>query len=184
MTTRLHCPSRSPNTNTTRPRNERVRPLGSGICSATVLALRPGRRFSRSAPAMNDAPEGPCQTARIESVRIDQWLAAVRITKTRSDAAAACRGGHVKINDETAKPSSPLKVGDHVEARVNQRQRIVDVTKLITKRVSAVIAVDCFDDRSPPPPEQDAFRPCSPSVTAEPAARRTTCRPDTEPARS
>jgi len=47
MTTRLHCPSRSPNTNTTRPRNERVRPLGSGICSATVLALRPGRRSER-----------------------------------------------------------------------------------------------------------------------------------------
>jgi len=92
-------------------------------------------------------------------VRIDQWLAAVRITKTRSDAAAACRGGHVTINDETAKPSSPLKVGDHVEVRVNQRQRIVDVTKLITKRVSAAIAVDCFDDRSPPPPEHDAFRP-------------------------
>jgi ribosome-associated heat shock protein Hsp15 len=103
--------------------------------------------------------KGPCQTARIESVRIDQWLAAVRITKTRSDAAAACRGGHVRINDEAAKPSSPVKVGDHVEARVNRRQRIVDVTKLITKRVSAAIAVECFDDRSPPPPEQDAFRP-------------------------
>jgi ribosome-associated heat shock protein Hsp15 len=92
-------------------------------------------------------------------VCVDQWLAAVRITKTRSEAAAACRGGHVRINDEVAKPSSPVKVGDHVEARVNQRQRIVDVTKLITKRVSAAIAVDCFDDRSPPPPEQDAFRP-------------------------
>jgi ribosome-associated heat shock protein Hsp15 len=92
-------------------------------------------------------------------VRIDQWLAAVRITKSRSDAAAACRGGHVRINDEAAKPSSPVKVGDHVEAHVNQRERIVDVTKLITKRVSAAVAVGCFDDRSPPPPEQDAFRP-------------------------
>jgi len=105
------------------------------------------------------AVEVPCQTARIESVRIDQWLAAVRITKTRSDATAACRGGHVRINDEAAKPSSPVKVGDRVEARVYQRQRIVDVTKVIAKRVSPAIAADCFDDRSPPPPEQDSFRP-------------------------
>jgi ribosome-associated heat shock protein Hsp15 len=65
----------------------------------------------------------------------------------------------VRINDETAKPSSPVRVGDHVEARVNQRQRIVDVTMVITKRVSAAIASECFDDHSPPPPEQDAVRP-------------------------
>jgi ribosome-associated heat shock protein Hsp15 len=50
-------------------------------------------------------------------------------------------------------------VGDHVEARIGQRQRIVDVTTLITKRVGAAIAVGCFDDHSPPPPEQDGFRP-------------------------
>jgi len=92
-------------------------------------------------------------------VRIDQWLHAVRITKTRSDAAAACRGGHVRINGATAKPSSSVKLGDHVEARVNQRERIVDVTKVITKRVGAAVAVECFDDHSPPPPEPDTFRP-------------------------
>ena len=101
-----------------------------------------------------------CQTSRIDSVRIDQWLHAVRITKTRSDAAAACRGGHVRINGEAAKPSSRVKVGDHVEARVNQRERIVDVLKVITTRVGAAIAAGCFDDRSPPPPEQgDTLQP-------------------------
>ena len=92
-------------------------------------------------------------------MRIDQWLHAVRITKTRSDAAAACRGGHVRINGATAKPSSSVKVGDHVEAHVNQRERIVDVTKVITKRVGAAVATECFDDHSPPPPEPDTFRP-------------------------
>jgi ribosome-associated heat shock protein Hsp15 len=46
-------------------------------------------------------------------------------------------------------------VGDHVEARVNQRERIVDVTKLITKRVDAATAAECFDDHSPRPPERD-----------------------------
>jgi ribosome-associated heat shock protein Hsp15 len=91
-------------------------------------------------------------------VRIDKWLHAVRITKTRSDATAACRGGHVRINGESAKPSSPVKVGDHVEARVGQRVRVVDVTEVITKRVGAAIAAECFDDHSPPP-ERDAFQP-------------------------
>jgi ribosome-associated heat shock protein Hsp15 len=46
-------------------------------------------------------------------------------------------------------------VGDHVEARINQRERIVDVVTLITKRVDAATAADCFEDHSPPPPEQD-----------------------------
>ncbi|MGZ4805848.1 MAG: RNA-binding S4 domain-containing protein, partial [Ilumatobacteraceae bacterium] len=101
-----------------------------------------------------------CQTGRIESVRIDQWLQAVRITKTRSGSAAACRGGHVSINGAAARPSSPVRVGDHVEARINQRERIVDVTKLITKRVDAATAAECFDDRSPPPAERDdTFQP-------------------------
>ena len=114
-----------------------------------------------------------CQTSRIDSVRIDQWLHAVRITKTRSDAAAACRGGHVRINGEAAKPSSRVKVGDHVEARVNQRERIVDVLKVITTRVGAAIAAGCFDDRSPPHPNgATRCNRCSLSVTAVPAVRR------------
>ncbi|MFZ8997946.1 MAG: RNA-binding S4 domain-containing protein, partial [Ilumatobacteraceae bacterium] len=75
------------------------------------------------------------RSACIESVRIDQWLHAVRLTKTRSDAADAIRGGHVKINGKTAKPASPVSVGDRVVARLNQRERIVDVTRVIAKRV-------------------------------------------------
>ena len=95
----------------------------------------------------------------IDTGRIDQWLHAVRITKTRSDAASACRGGHVKINGKSAKPSSPVKVGDRVEALVNQRQRVVEVSRVIIKRVGASIAVDCYVDHSPPPPERDPFEP-------------------------
>ena len=66
----------------------------------------------------------------------------------------------MRINGTAARPSSPVRVGDHVEARVNQRERIVDVTKLITKRVGGTISAECFDDLSPPPPERDdAFQP-------------------------
>jgi ribosome-associated heat shock protein Hsp15 len=95
----------------------------------------------------------------IEHVRVDQWLHAVRLTKTRADAASACRGGHVKINDKTAKPSSTVKVGDRVEARVYQRDRVVDVARVIEKRVGAAVALDCYEDHSPPPPERDPFQP-------------------------
>lgn len=95
----------------------------------------------------------------IETGRIDQWLHAVRITKTRSDAAAACRGGHVKINGKAAKPSSPVKVGDRVEALVKQRQRVAEVTRVIIKRVGASIAAECYVDHSPPPPERDHVQP-------------------------
>ena len=90
----------------------------------------------------------------IDSVRIDQWLWSVRMTKTRSDAAAACRSGHVRINGTTAKPSSAVKVGDRVEARLHQRERILEVTALVAKRVGAPIAADCYVDHSPPEPER------------------------------
>ena len=110
-----------------------------------------GRRRPESAPMTGRR----CQTVGIDSVRIDQWLQAVRITKTRSGAAAACRGGLVRINGLAARPSSPVRVRDHVEARVNKRERIVDVCRLITKRVDAATAAECFDDRSPPPPDVD-----------------------------
>lgn len=90
----------------------------------------------------------------MERTRADQWLWAVRLVKTRADAAAACRSGHVSINGKSAKPSSPIRTGDRIEARLAQRQRIVDVTTVIGKRVGAVVAVDCYVDHSPPPPER------------------------------
>jgi ribosome-associated heat shock protein Hsp15 len=91
----------------------------------------------------------------IESARVDQWLWSVRMTKTRSDAAAACRGGHVEINGKAAKPATPVKVGDRIEAYLHGRERILEVTRLIVKRVGAGVAVECFVDHSPPPPERE-----------------------------
>jgi len=95
----------------------------------------------------------------IESARVDQWLWSVRMTKTRSDAAAACRGGHVKVNGKAAKPATPVKVGDRVEAYLHDRERVLEVRTLIVKRVGATVAVDCFVDHSPPPPEREELGP-------------------------
>lgn len=95
------------------------------------------------------------ETAGIETVRVDQWLWAVRLTKTRSNAAAACRAGHVKVNGTTAKPATSVRVGDRVQAHLGGRTRIVEVTGLLAKRVGAAIAVDCYIDHSPPPPPRE-----------------------------
>jgi ribosome-associated heat shock protein Hsp15 len=81
------------------------------------------------------------------------------MTTTRSDAAAACRGGHVKVNGKPAKPATAVKVGDLVEAFVHGRERRLEVTTLIVKRVGAALAVDCYVDHSPPPPERDLDAP-------------------------
>src|SRR5438105_9878488 len=91
----------------------------------------------------------------VEGTRIDQWLWAIRIYRTRSAAADGCRGGHVKINDAAAKPASPVKVGDRVSARVHDRQRELEVVQLISKRVGAALAVECYVDHSPPAPPNE-----------------------------
>ncbi|ROP37019.1 heat shock protein Hsp15 [Saccharothrix texasensis] len=83
---------------------------------------------------------------------MDRWLWAVRLTKTRSDAAAACKGGHVRVNDRPAKPATAVSPGDEVRARVGDTTRIVEVVRVIQKRVGAADAVGCFIDRTPPPP--------------------------------
>ncbi len=65
----------------------------------------------------------------------------------------------MKVNGKTAKPSSAVRIGDRVEARLGDRERIVEVVTVIIKRVGAALAVDCFVDHSPPPPERDDVVP-------------------------
>lgn len=93
----------------------------------------------------------------MESTRVDRWLWAVRLTKTRSDAAAACRGGHVRVNDRPAKPATGVHPGDTVRARVHDRTRIVEVVRVIEKRVGAPDAATCYIDRTPAPPPEAAM---------------------------
>lgn len=95
----------------------------------------------------------------MEGTRVDQWLWAIRLYKTRSGANEACRGGHIRINGASAKPASPLHPGDRVQATIRGDLRDVEVVQLITKRVGAPFAVQCYIDHSPP-------------VTAEPRVRR------------
>lgn len=94
----------------------------------------------------------PRHDGAMESTRVDRWLWAVRLSKTRPDAAAACRGGQVKVNGRQAKPSTMVAPGDEVRARVGETTRVVHVARVIQKRVGAADAVTCYLDRTPPPP--------------------------------
>ncbi|MFC0601528.1 RNA-binding S4 domain-containing protein [Streptomyces palmae] len=89
------------------------------------------------------------------TVRVDSWIWSVRLTKTRSLAATACRAGHVRVNGERVKAAQALRVGDEVRLRLAGRERIVVVSRLIRKRVGAPIAAECYVDNSPPPPPRE-----------------------------
>ena len=87
-----------------------------------------------SASDGNSTPRGPA------SARIDVWLWSVRQIKSRSAATSACKAGHVRINGETAKPAQHVAVGDEVRYRVDGFDRLLTVTRILTKRVGAPIA--------------------------------------------
>ncbi len=87
----------------------------------------------------------------LDETRIDRWLTAVRLVKTRPDATQFCEGGHVRVNGRDAKPSTKVRVGDRVEARIADRDRIVEVVRVIEARVGAPVAVECYVDHSPAP---------------------------------
>lgn len=89
------------------------------------------------------------------TTRIDSWIWSVRLTKTRSLAAAACRAGHVRVNGERVKPAHAVRNGDEVRLRHAGRERIVVVSRLVRKRVGAAVAAECFIDNSPPPPPRE-----------------------------
>jgi ribosome-associated heat shock protein Hsp15 len=88
--------------------------------------------------------------------RLDSWIWAVRLVKTRSAATAMIRAGHVRLNGERTKAAAPVRLGDEVRLRTGDVNRIVVVTQVITKRVGAPQAVLAYDDLTPapPPPEE------------------------------
>lgn len=94
----------------------------------------------------------PVQHDNPTQTRVDSWIWAVRLFKTRSAAAAACKGGHVRVNGAAAKPAHPVRPGDEIRVRTSRIERTVIVERIITKRVGAPIAAQCLIDRSPPPP--------------------------------
>ncbi|MGP5267316.1 RNA-binding S4 domain-containing protein [Brachybacterium alimentarium] len=105
--------------------------------------------------AANSQPEASGPT----SVRLDVWLWSARLTPTRSAATTACRGGHVRRNGEPTKAAQRVVVGDELRLRSPGKERIVVITKILTKRVGAPIAREAYEDHSPEPAPQLAAAP-------------------------
>lgn len=61
----------------------------------------------------------------------------------------------MRLDDDKVKPSAAVKVGDTIRVRVGDRERIVEVVRLIDKRVGASVAAECLVDHSPPPPPRE-----------------------------
>ncbi|MDG2210606.1 MAG: S4 domain-containing protein [Acidimicrobiales bacterium] len=108
------------------------------------------------------------------AVRVDKWLWAVRVFKTRRQATDACTAGRIRINGDLAKPASKVKVGDVVQAARRDRMIIYVAHELLEKRVSAPLAplrsrtVRRHRRRS----RIISISRCSPSATGAAVARR------------
>ena len=89
------------------------------------------------------------QAGEGSGVRMDKWLWAVRIYKTRSLATAACRAGHVKVGGHAVKPARFVLPGDVVTAKVGQIMRRIKAVALIERRVGAKMLKRYIEDLTP-----------------------------------
>ena len=90
----------------------------------------------------------------IEEVRIDKWLWAVRIFKTRSRAADACKKGRVMIGGDVVKPARNIRVGDVIQIKKPPITFSFEVLDLAEKRMGAKL-VDGFMKNITPPEEYE-----------------------------
>lgn len=109
---------------------------------------RAGSPQGASTPGTSGASDGPT------TVRLDVWLWSARLFPTRTAATAACRGGHVRRNGDPVKAAQKVTVGDELRVRSPGREKIVVITRILTKRVGAPIARDAYEDHSPEPAPQ------------------------------
>ena len=103
------------------------------------LQAAPRVPFSRVSPTEADS-----------AVRLDKWLWAVRIFKSRSLATDACRAGSVRVNEQPAKPSRDVHAGETVTVRQGLMLRTLGVLALPRGRVGAKLVPAYCADRMPP----------------------------------
>ena len=86
----------------------------------------------------------------MSSIRIDKWLWAVRLYKTRSQAAEACKGGKVKIDGQSVKASREVKVDDIIEVQQKGILKKVQIIKAVKNRVAASLVPELMKDLTSP----------------------------------
>ena len=85
-----------------------------------------------------------------EKLRLDKYLWAIRLYKTRSMAADACESGKVKFDGLQAKPSRNVNMGDEYEVKTEAKRWRIKVTGLLEKRVAYAEAINNYQDITPP----------------------------------
>jgi len=107
------------------------------------------------------------------TVRIDKWLWAARMFKTRSAASDACAAGHVKIAGDSVKSSKTVKPGDRIDVVTPGGPRNLEVVALGDRRGPAEFALTLYVDHTPPPPpkEEREFEPIRDAGAGRPTKR-------------
>lgn len=84
-----------------------------------------------------------------EKLRIDKYLWAIRVFKTRTLAADACKAGRVKLDNQNTKPSHEVKIGETYQVSKGIERRVLKVTGLLHSRADAKTAVHFYEDITP-----------------------------------
>ena len=84
-----------------------------------------------------------------EKVRIDKFLWAIRIFKSRTIATEACKEGKVRMRNEPVKASALITIGDVIDVQKDGFKLTYKVVQLIEKRVSPLLAKPCYEDLTP-----------------------------------
>lgn len=84
-----------------------------------------------------------------EGIRIDKWLWAVRLFKSRNQASEACRAGKIRTEGQTVKPSREINPGDVITISQQALTRTVKVLQLLNHRVGAPLVPEYMSDLTP-----------------------------------
>lgn len=85
----------------------------------------------------------------MNAIRIDKYLWAIRLFKTRTLAGDACKSGHVKIDEIPVKASREVKVGDIIDLKVGSVHKRIEVVEIIKNRLKASLAIEKYNDITP-----------------------------------
>jgi ribosome-associated heat shock protein Hsp15 len=109
--------------------------------------------FIESSASRKDRPQFPtkrgltgCDHGLVDHVRIDKWLWAARLFKTRSAATEAVLGGRVHIDGERVKPSRAVRAGDTIELTIGMDRRTLAVTAVAERRGPASMAATLYTE--------------------------------------
>ncbi|MCI0513973.1 RNA-binding S4 domain-containing protein [candidate division KSB1 bacterium] len=92
-----------------------------------------------------------------QTIRLDRWLSFACIIKTRSQATKACEDGRIKVNDEVAKPSKLVRIGDKITIKYKLHQRTVDVLQIVNRNVSHAEARTVYQEHELSAAEKEAL---------------------------